>query len=134
MLTTNILHYIPQRPPFVFIDGIVFLSDDGSFSTIYTVKEETPLSDEELFSEAGLLEFVAQSIAAHIGYTTVGEVRIGVIGAIKHFEIFKLPKAGDTIYCNLKIINKIFDITLVEAQIHLEEKIIAQGEIKVALQ
>lgn len=134
MLTTDILNYIPQRPPFVFIDGIVSIEDDGHFKTVYTVKEETPLSRNGQLSEAGLVEFMAQSIAAHIGYTTVGEVQIGVIGSIKNFDIHDLPKTGETIYGELKILNQIFGVSLVEAKIINNGQEIASGELKVALQ
>lgn len=133
MLTSNILDYIPQRPPFVFIDGIIALHEDDSFTTSYTVQKNTPLSRGNLLGEAGLVEFLAQSIAAHIGYTTTGEVQIGVIGAIRNFEILELPKNGETITGELRIVSKIFNVTLVQAKIMNDGKEIASGELKVAL-
>ena len=133
MRNVSILELIPQRPPFVFVDEIVDVTEN-SIKTLYRVKRDSPLSEGDLFSEAGMIECIAQTIATHIGYTTLGEVTIGVIGSVRNFKIVEIPKVDDILIAEVDIVNKVFNITFVHAKIFLSGKEIAGGELKVALQ
>ena len=129
----NILELIPQRPPFVFVDKLSGLDNPTAFGSELLIRFDNPLLDEDSLSEAGLVEFVAQSMAAHIGYFGGDEVKIGVIGSIKKLSVSKLPMLGDTIFAELVITNKVFNVTLVEAKILCAGEEIAFCEMKVAV-
>ena len=129
----NILDLIPQRPPFVFVDKLSGLENPNQFYSELFVKIDNPLLERDSLSEAGIVEFVAQSMAAHIGYFGGNEVKIGVIGSIKKLTVAKLPKVGDTISAELVITNKVFNITLVEAKVFCQQEEIAFCEMKVAV-
>lgn len=129
----NILKLIPQRPPFVFVDSLSGEENSNQFQSELLIKFDNPLLEGDFLAEAGIVEFVAQSMAAHIGYFGGDEVKIGVIGSIKKLSVSKLPKIGDTIVAELVITNKVFNITLVEAKVFCKEKEIAFCEMKVAV-
>ncbi|MFI5161498.1 MAG: hypothetical protein ACHQHN_09480 [Sphingobacteriales bacterium] len=87
-----------------------------------------------LFQEAGLMENIAQTAALNAGYVAQVEnkpVAVGYIGAVTSFEIFGLPKIGDEIIAEVSGQNQIFDITVLAGKVWLNEKIIAQCEMKV---
>ena len=73
---------IPQRPPFVMIDRLV--SSDKVYSvTELEVRSDNLFVDNGRMSASGLVENIAQTCAARIGYINLnsGEtVKIGVSG------------------------------------------------------
>ena len=67
--------------------------------------------DDGKFTEAGLMENIAQTAAAGAGYVMLQsdeEVAIGYIGAVKNLEVVALPNVGDIINTSVSIINNIF--------------------------
>lgn len=123
---------IPQQPPFVFIDAIFDISYHSLCSN-FTIKEETLLCEKGAFREGGIVENIAQTAAAYIGYFNTTEPKIGVIAAVKNFMIYDLPKVGETLTTKLVIEEKIFDIILFHAEIRVSDKLIATCEMKVAI-
>ena len=93
----NILSLIPQKPPFVMI-GQLLHSDEMITRSRFRVTAENIFTINGRFTEAGLLENIAQTAAARAGYIAQLEhkpVEIGYIGAVKNLEIFELPKTND---------------------------------------
>jgi hypothetical protein len=60
MFTEDILSLIPQKPPFVMVDELLF-SDDDHTKTGFTVTEGNVFVINGVFTEAGLLQ-LAQAI------------------------------------------------------------------------
>ena len=83
-LVDDILTLIPQRPPFVLVDELTSC-DEVETVTGYTVTVECPLQNGGVLQPSGLVENIAQSCAARIGYRSLragGKVGIGVIGSV----------------------------------------------------
>ena len=95
----NILELIPQRPPFVMVDRLSHF-DRIVTTSEFTVREDIIfLEGDELLPE-GLVENIAQTCAARIGYVNLlnkESVRLGFIGAVRNLSIHKTPKIGETI-------------------------------------
>lgn len=132
-----ILDYIPQRPPFVLVDQIITCNEDYC-KTTFEVKADNPLLYNDILIESGVIENIAQSCAARIGYlaihTKMQSVRIGVIGGIKDLTINKLPKVGDTLTTEIfKVLSDFGDMSVLDAKTTCDGEVIATGEIKVAL-
>ena len=129
----NILSVIPQRPPFVMIDQLVACDAVSSGTTLHIVPENILVSDGEL-SEAGLIENIAQTVAAGAGYTAKKngeEVLIGYIGAVKNLEIFALPKVGDLINTTVAVTNQVFGVTIVTGNVECNGIELAKCEMKI---
>jgi predicted hotdog family 3-hydroxylacyl-ACP dehydratase len=136
ILEENILSVIPQRPPFVMIDQLINC-DAISSRTMLRVREENVLVDDGELSEAGLIENIAQTAAAGIGYITKKNgdaILTGYIGAIKNLEVFALPKAGDVIETEVIILNKIFDVTIISGSVTCKEVLLAKCEMKIFIE
>ncbi|MBW3522045.1 hypothetical protein [Chryseobacterium sp. NKUCC03_KSP] len=123
---------IPQKFPFVMVNGISEYSEEHLVSG-FTIKEDNIFVHEGIFQASGLIEHQAQSVALHTGYKfyLLGkEAPTGYIGAIKTFEAETLPKAGDQLVSEVKIINEMMGVTLVEIITKINGEIIARSEMK----
>ena len=131
----DILSLIPQRRPFVMIDRLLSF-DEIESSTDFVIKEDNIFCKDGLFLETGIMENIAQTCAARIGYININNnesVKIGVIGSIKDLIITKLPKVGTTLLTKVKVLSEVFAITLVEAEVYDNDELIAKCEMKISL-
>lgn len=123
---------IPQRAPFVMVDRIDEYSENHLVSG-FKIKEENIFVQDGIFQASGLIEHQAQSVALHTGYKfyLLGkEAPTGYIGAIKTFEAHTLPKAGDVLTTEVKILSEIMGVTLVDTTTRLNDKVIAGSQMK----
>lgn len=133
MDTISVLDLIPQRPPFVLIDNLLYC-DKISAKTNFLIKENTLFVENGHFCEAGLIENMAQTCAVRIGYMNRTEaMKIGVIGAVKNLEIYQLPTYNQTIETSIEVTNIIFDTTIVNAKVMWNNTLIATCEMKVSI-
>lgn len=93
----EIIDLIPQREPIVMVDKFVGITN-GISETQLTIKNDNIFVENDCFTEFGLIEHIAQSAAARVGYICRNEnkpISIGYIGAISNMEIVFLPKIND---------------------------------------
>ncbi|PWV50695.1 3-hydroxyacyl-ACP dehydratase [Chitinophaga sp. S165] len=131
--TDNITAYIPQRTPIVMISGILEVRDNITRTGLQIAADNLFVEDGVLKSP-GLLENMAQTAAARVGYIALQEntpVPIGFIGAVKDFEVFEFPSAGSFIETTTEIQSQVFNATMVAAKVTLDGKVMAQCELKI---
>lgn len=131
----NILDLLPQRPPFVMVDRLVWC-DQSVTRTELLVREENLFCDGGQLSTAGICENMAQTCAARLGYLSLesGEpVRLGFIGSITNMEVYKRPQAGQVITTEIDVIEEVFNITLVHAKVLYNNELVAESNLKIAL-
>lgn len=123
---------IPQKFPFVMVSGISEYSEEHLISC-FEIKEDNIFVHDRVFQASGLIEHQAQSVALHTGYKfyLLGkEAPTGYIGAIKTFEAQNLPEIGDQLVSEVKIINEMMGVTLVEIVTKINDEVIAKSEMK----
>ena len=126
---------LPQRPPFVMIDRLVSC-DDVFAVTELTVRKDNIFVENKRLTSSGLIENIAQTCAARIGYLNLnagGTVKIGVIGAISNLDIIRTPKVGEKLETTIELISEVFQMTLVEAVIRINGEEIVRANMKIAL-
>ncbi|MBR4506136.1 MAG: pseudouridylate synthase [Bacteroidales bacterium] len=131
----DILTLLPQRPPMVMVDRLLHC-DPVVTQTELTVREDNIMVDDRLMSACGLIENIAQTCAARMGYINLSngkEVRVGVIGALRDMEIHSLPKVGDKIETRIEVSDEVFGMTLAQAESRCGDTLLASGTIKIAL-
>lgn len=114
----EVLRLIPQRSPIVMIDAFYGVCETESYSGMTVDADNIFVMNGEL-REPGLVEHVAQSAAARIGYICLMEqkpVPLGYIGGVKNFNIYELPKVGDELHTTIKVEHEILGVTLISAQ------------------
>jgi predicted hotdog family 3-hydroxylacyl-ACP dehydratase len=131
----NILSFIPQRPPMVMVDGLVF-SDNLKTCSTFTVNASNIFVENGFLKEPGLVENIAQTAAARAGFIAQQQnepVSVGYIGAVKNLEIFSYPKTGEVLTTEITIENQIFEVTILSGKIFCNESIVAHCEMKIFL-
>ena len=134
-ISNDILPFIPQRYPVVMIDTL-YSSTEEETKTGFTILKENIFCEDGCFSEAGLIENIAQTAAIHAGYLSKKNNRatpIGFIGAIKNLQVFDFPKEGDRIVTTIVIENEVFGVTLISGTVVCNEKIIATAGMKIVI-
>ncbi|MBQ7512443.1 MAG: pseudouridylate synthase [Prevotella sp.] len=132
----DIHELLPQQEPFVMISRLV------CFDMVTTVTE-TDIVDGNIFVEdghfsaSGLIENIAQTCAARIGYVNKfilkKDIQIGFIGAVRNMEITGLPRVGDTITTTVEVQEEVFGMTLATATVTLGDRILVTTEMKIAI-
>jgi len=130
----NILELIPQQPPFVMVEKLLYC-DIEKTKTSLSIKSDNIFVENNILSQSGIIENVAQTCAARMGYLGDREnVRIGMIGSINDFEFSGvLPKIDDEIFTKIIVDTEIGNIVLLNATVFCNEKIVATGKMKVVL-
>jgi len=129
----DILPFIPQRPPFVMIDGLLQCDETGARSRL-TVREENIFVAHGAFHEPGLVENIAQTAACRSGYSAHDQGKpapVGYIGAIRNLEIIALPVTGDELETEISITNQVFDVMMISGKVFCREQLMAQCEMKI---
>ncbi len=127
------ISYIPQRPPFVMISELLH-SDEQVTRSGFTITDENVLTLNGRFTEAGLMENIAQTAALRAGYianSTNKPVEVGYIGTVSQFEVFELPVTGDTLVTEISMQEVIAGVSIVLGKIWCHNKLVAQCEMKV---
>jgi len=129
----NILELIPQREPIVMVDEFLGMGEAVS-KTRFTVREDNLFVDNGQLSECGLIEHIAQSAAARIGYIFKSKnepVPIGYIGSVNDFIFSRAVKPGETIETTVKVLQEVLNITLIEARCYINDKEVASSKMKI---
>ncbi len=132
-MVDSVTQYIPQRTPIVMIDEILFADEVQATSTL-RITEENIFVEAGVLKEPGLLENIAQTAAAQVGYLCKQKdtpVPIGYIAAIRYLEIFHLPLVGSTLATTIFRKNQIMDIILIEGSSMVADKVICKCEMRV---
>ncbi|EKU88655.1 hypothetical protein [Bacteroides oleiciplenus] len=131
----GILNLIPQRPPIVMVGSFCGIEGNCSYSALTITADNIFCQGDEL-QEAGIIEHIAQSAAARIGYLYLQKnepVPLGFIGSVDKLILHRLPKVGQELFTEITIIQEVFDITLISACVSAAEEMIAECRMKIFL-
>ena len=127
---------LPQQEPFVMIGHLTYF-DEVRTITETLIPASNIFVEDGQFSASGLIENVAQSCAARIGfvnkYLRNSGIQIGVIGAVKNLTIFSLPHVGQTIITTVDTVSEIFGMTLAKATVTCGDEVLLTTEIKIGI-
>jgi predicted hotdog family 3-hydroxylacyl-ACP dehydratase len=121
----DISSFIPQRPPFVFIDTMEELSVNRA-CTRYTIPETCPLLSYGVLPLSGLLENAAQTCSV------IGGNKIAYLGAVKQMEVKRFPMVGETLYTEAVVVQQLLNISLIECITRIQGETIARTTLKIA--
>ena len=132
----DIREIIPQRPPFRMVDRLLSYDKTVSEATLLLRPDNIFLDDT--FQTAGIVEHIAQTCAARIGYYNKyilhRDIVIGYIGAIRQLDVKRPPSVGEELLTRIEVLSSAFGMTLVSAVVSTSQgELIADGEVKIAL-
>lgn len=132
----DIHELLPQREPFIMI-GFLLHFDMERIVTCTEIKGDNMFVEDERLSSAGIIENIAQTCAARIGYINKYilkcGINIGYIGAIRNLVIHRLPRIGEMIETTVVVESEVFGMTLVSAKVTSGAETIAETEMKIAV-
>jgi predicted hotdog family 3-hydroxylacyl-ACP dehydratase len=126
---------LPQKPPFIMVDFILH-SDENNTITTFFIKEDNVLSENGIFRETGMIENIAQSVAAGRGYEghKNGKApQVGYIGSVKKLTVHFFPKINTEIKTEIIILSRVLNFTSVSGKVYMNEKLAAECELVIAV-
>ena len=112
-----------------------FLGMEGSVSrTRFTVRADNIFVNDGYFSECGIIEHIAQSAAARVGFICVQKnmpIPIGYIGAVNDFKALAPVVIGDTLETVVEVIQEVLGITLIQADCKVGGHMVATCKMKI---
>jgi predicted hotdog family 3-hydroxylacyl-ACP dehydratase len=134
--TIDIHTLLPQQEPFVMIDTLVAFDEQTTVTEI-TIHDGRMFVVDGVLTEAGLIENVAQTCAARIGYVNKyilkEAIQIGYIGAVRNMEFAALPAVGDTFTSTVIVREEVFGVTLADATVTCNGQTLVTTEMKIAI-
>ena len=129
----DIHNILLQREPMLLVDRLIHF-DDRFTITETSIREGGIFIENGALSAAGMMENIAQTCAARIGYINKyilkKNLKIGYIGAINSYDVSDLPRVGTTITTTAEKIEEALGILLVRAEVKVANKIYAKAEVK----
>ena len=128
---------LPQQEPFVMVGRLTHFDMEKTV-TRTTVKPDNIFVENGFFTPSGIIENIAQTCAARIGYVNKYILRkgiqLGFIGAIRNLRLHRLPAAGQEIETAIVNVEEVFGMTLVTATVKRgDSDFIAECEMKIAV-
>jgi 3-hydroxymyristoyl/3-hydroxydecanoyl-(acyl carrier protein) dehydratase len=126
---------IPQRAPIIMVDSLLHYEPSKVISG-FTITDSNIFVQNNIFTEPGLIEHMAQTVALYTGYHFyINNLQApeGYIGAIKGVEITKLPKVKDQLETEVTILQEIMGVTLVSGTTYLNGEVIVTAQMKTVL-
>lgn len=120
MENCTIEELLPQQPPFVMVDKLTEY-ETGSAETLFEIREDNVMVKDGILTTSGLMENVAQTSAARIGYyykyILRQPVKVGYIGAVRGMKVMRFPAVGETIRTRISVIAEAFGMVAFAASI-----------------
>ena len=127
---------LPQYELFVMVGSLIAFDADSSV-TETLIREDNIFVDDGHFSASGMMENIAQTCAARVGfynkYVLHKDVQVGFIGAVRNYVVHSLAPVGEVITTRVDILQDVFGMTLANAQVTCRGEVIAEAEIKLAV-
>ena len=127
---------LPQQSPFIMIDCLKKF-DEKITETSFEVRNDNIFVENGKLNACALAENIAQTCAARLGYVNKyilkKDVQIGFIGAIKNLSVVETPSVGDILTTRIEVLQDIMGVTLVDAQIVCNNKVIVKAQMKIAI-
>ena len=136
-----VLKLIPQEKPMCMVDTLLE-HDSQKTLTAFTIDQDNIFVENGVFTEAGLIENMAQSAALRtgwVGYQNKKDKRdysplIGVIGAVKNFELVCLPAVNTEIQTEVELLAEFSNASMIKAKVRSGDEVLATCELKIFIQ
>jgi predicted hotdog family 3-hydroxylacyl-ACP dehydratase len=129
----QIKELIPQRKPIVMIDTLYSATEEGCVTGL-TILPENIFCENNLFTEPGLIEHIAQSASAFAGYNARQKNQpapVGFIGEIKKYKTLQKPEVGKELVTTITILSEVMSVSLLSAQTKVDNEVVASCQMKI---
>lgn len=136
LIAIAISELLPQRRPVLMVSRLVGYSD-STVATETDIPATGPFVCDGILTTAGIIEAVAQTCAARIGYVNKyilhRPVQIGFLAAVKDMKVAAHPPVGSTISTTVHVEAELMGMMLAEATVEMAGHVVATTEVKLAV-
>ena len=142
----DIKKYLPHRAPMLMVDMILRM-DEEIVETVFEIKENNIFLSNDIFTEAGLIENMAQTCSSIIAkdyfvdennQEKEGVDVVGFISAIKTLRIHSLPKVGSNLFTKAMLMSKFvtddYSLCTMNCRTFIDDELLLEGEINLFIQ
>ena len=129
----SITEYLPQRQPVVMIDSLLEADEKRTVSSLKILSDNI-FCNNGFFSESGLVENIAQTAAAGVGYICKKEGRtvpVGFIASIRDLTVARLPEQQSVLITETVNVDEIMGVSIVRGTVKCGEEVIAGCEMRI---
>ena len=133
----QILPYIPQRLPMVFVDTFYGMIDNAQYSSLLVTPDMVFVEDGKLL-DIGLIEFLTQSGYVWFSYRekiilqkSDLEITKGYLCKIKNVHVSDTPSIGTRIYSRMDVIFFSSSFCTIHMTAYTEDGTLAEGDFDV---
>ena len=137
LIGDQILPYIPQREPMVFVDTFYGMIDNAQYSSLLITPDMVFVEDGKLL-DIGLIEFLTQSGYVWFSYREKVilqkndlEITKGYLCKIKNVHVFDTPSIGTRIYSRMDVIYFSTSFCTIHMTAYTENGTLAEGDFDV---
>ena len=119
----------------VMVDAFYGIDDGVSHSGL-TVEDGNIFCKDGVLHEPGIVEHIAQSAAARVGYIFRMKnepVPLGFIGSVDKLTIHHLPRVGSKLQTNISVMQEMGALSLISAKTDDENGPVAECRMKIFL-
>ena len=132
----NIFELIPQRLPMVMVDKHLS-TENNTTHTLFSIESDSMFVENNVLSEAGIIENIAQSAAVHSGimFKQSGEKEapVGFIATIQELQINYYPEVGSQLNTEINFLDEVMGVSIIEGISKCNEKVCAKCKMKIFL-
>ncbi len=145
-INIDIKHYLPHQALMLMVDKFIDI-DNQQVETIFEINENNIFVQNNIFTEAGLIENAAQTCSSIVAQSYFKDennqeikdvVVIGFISTIKSIRIHNLPKVRDVLTTKAVLISKFitddYSLCTLNCQTFNKDILLLEGEINLFLQ
>ena len=129
---------IPQRHPFMMVDGFEPLGDSSATTTLAVSRNNYFIVPGGELTEGGIIEHQAQSVSAMAGWKAMEsgatDAPIGIIGEVKHFECLRRPRIGERVVTTVQMGMTFGNVTMAKCESAIDGETVARINLKVFMQ
>ena len=122
---------LPHRAPMRWIDALTECTPTTARATVCFTADHFAVADGVVL-EPALVECVAQTVAAAIGYRArgqIGSARLGMLTVVSDFQIHSRPLAGKQLTITVRELRRLGPMLLVTGSVTCDGQGIASGEL-----
>ncbi len=127
---------LPQQAPMVMVDALLSYTESGAVTRL-EIRPDNIFVHDGHFTEPGLVENIAQTAAAHAGYTQTRNgasiAPVGYIAAVDQLQIFRLPPVFSIIETTIRIQHQVLNVTIIGGDVTCDGQPVARCEMKIFL-
>ena len=132
-MSSAVDNLIPHRAPMRWLDALTECTDTTATATVCFNADHFAVADGVVL-ESALVECVAQTVAAALGYRgqkrgESGKPGLGMLTVVSDFQIRSRPLAGKQLTVEVRELRRLGPMLLVTGSVACDGQVIAIGEL-----